>query len=49
MSETELARLMGLTQSTVSRLLSGKSVLTVEHLYKFAEALQVSVHDLLEE
>lgn len=38
---------MGLSQSTVSRLLSGKSVLTVEHLFSFAEALHVSVHDLL--
>lgn len=47
MSNTDLARRMGLSQSAVSRLLSGQSTLTVQHLYDFAEALQVSVHDLL--
>lgn len=38
---------MGLSQSTVSRLISGQSTLTVRHLYDFAEALGISVYDLL--
>ena len=47
MTNTELARRMELSESTVSRLLSGQTTLTVYHLYAFAEALEVSVHDLL--
>ena len=38
---------MGLSQSTVSRLISGQSTLTIQHLYDFAEALEISVYDLL--
>lgn len=47
MSNTALARRMGLSQSTVSRLISGRMTLTVEHLYDFADALEVPVHELL--
>ncbi|MBQ4386976.1 MAG: helix-turn-helix transcriptional regulator [Prevotella sp.] len=47
-SNTELAQRMGLSQSTVSRLISGRQTLTVQHLFAFADALKVSVHDLLE-
>ena len=38
---------MGLSQSTVSRIISGQMKLTVEHLYAFAEALEIPVKELL--
>ena len=38
---------MGLPQSTVSRLLSGKMTLKVEHLYSFADALEIEAKELL--
>jgi len=49
MSNSELARRMGVSRSTVSRLISGRMTLTVLHLYLFADALGVSPKDLLVE
>ena len=46
-SNTQLAQCMGLSQSTVSRLISGQITLTVQHLYDFANALQIPIEDLI--
>ena len=49
MSNTVLAQRMGLSQSTVSRLISGRSTLTIQHLYDFAKVLDISIYDLIKE
>ena len=49
MSNSELAQRMGVSRSTVSRLISGRMTLTVLHLYLFADALGISPKDLLVE
>lgn len=49
MEQAEMARKMGLTQASYSRLEGGKSSFTVDQLYQAANALEVSSSILIEE
>ena len=47
MNNTEIARQLGVTEPTVSRMLSGKTRMTVDQLYAFADILGLRARDLL--
>jgi len=49
LSQEKLGAALGLDQSMVSRLERGQRPITLERLSAIAEALNVSVHDLIEE
>jgi len=49
MSQRELARLAGLTQSQLSKIENGNRKITAEELQKLAKALGVSVTELIED
>lgn len=49
MTQTELAKLCGLTFATINRVLNGKQELKQNTLAKIADALDIPVNDLIEE
>jgi len=49
MSQEKLGAALGLDQSIISRLERGQRPITLERLCTIAEALNVSVHDLIED
>lgn len=48
-SQTEFAKALGMTQSSVSRYLRGRAIWTVEAVYAWANALGVPVEQLIHE
>ena len=47
LNQTELASRIKMTRASVSQIEKGKQRVSIEVLYKMAEALEVSVHDIL--
>lgn len=49
LNQTDLSEITGIKQANISRKFSGKTILTLEDVVKFAKVFQVNPYELLKE